>query len=614
MNKSENKNQLETLQELAHIGLWEFNLTTQTLTWSNEIFNIFELDKNKFNPTYENFFDIVHPEDKKSLNDIYLNSLQTKQKLKITHRLLMNDGRVKYVEESWDTIFDAQGTPHISRGTVQDITELSLAKIEAQNERNKLKAILENIPDLLWIKDVNGVFLTCNKRFEDFFGAKEKDIINKTDYDFVDKELADFFTNKDRLAMNSNKPLSNFEELTFAKDGHKEFMQTIKSKVIDSNGNILGVLGIGRDLTELRDKEVELTEQQEELQSIYNTTKDGLAIVDMETNFVKVNKAYCEITGLSEEELLQTSCLALSDPQDRERVSAILNEFMQKGIIDNFEKVCIIKNKRISVSLSASWMPDKKHILLSMKDITKNKLFEEQSKLAAMGEMIGNIAHQWRQPLSVITTISSNIKLRSEYEQLEDYDIESDMDVIMQQAQYLSKTIDDFRNFIKNTKEAQKLSLKDTIEKTLSILHSAMINNSINVISDLKDDKNIDGYENELIQSFINIINNAKDAVKENVKNDEKLIFINTIKEDSSLIITIKDNGGGIPDNIIHRIFEPYFTTKNKNVGTGIGLSMTYKMITERNSASIDVYNEEYTYNNKNYKGACFKITFTNIN
>ena len=92
------------------------------------------------------------------------------------------------------------------------------------------------------------------------------------------------------------------------------------------------------------------------------------------------------------------------------------------------------------------------------------------------------------------------------------------------------------------------------------------------------------------------------------------MIFINTIKEDSSLIITIKDNGGGIPDNIIHRIFEPYFTTKNKNVGTGIGLSMTYKMITERHNASIDVYNEEYTYNNKNYKGACFKITFTNIN
>ena len=606
-----NKNQLETLQELAHIGLWEFDLTTKTLSWSSEIYNIFEMDKNSFIPTYENFFNKIHTDDREKVNEAYFNSIKEQKDYSIIHRLQMLDGRIKWVKEACSTLFDESGNPLISRGTVQDITELSLAKIEAQNEHNKLKAILENIPDLLWIKDVNGVYISCNKRFEDFFGAKEKDIINKTDYDFVDKKLADFFKEHDIEAMNSKKPLSNFEEIPFANDGHKEYLQTIKSKVIDSNGNIIGILGIGRDLTELKNKELKLIEQQKELESIFNTTKDGLAIVDMKTNFVKVNKAYCEITGLSEEELLQTSSLALMGDQNKEEIVKDSNDkIIAEGFCDNIERIYLTKNGKIDITLSASLMPDKKHILLSMKDITKNKLFEEQSKLAAMGEMIGNIAHQWRQPLSVITTISSNIKLRSEYEQLEDYDIESDMNIIMQQAQYLSKTIDDFRNFIKNTKEAQKLSLKDTIEKTLSILHSAMINNSITIICDLKEDMNIEGYENELIQSFINIINNAKDAVKENVKNDEKLIFINTIKEDSSLIITIKDNGGGIPDNIIHRIFEPYFTTKNKNVGTGIGLSMTYKMITERHNASIDVYNEEYTYNNKNYKGACFKITF----
>ena len=606
-----NKNQLETLQELAHIGLWEFDLTTKTLSWSSEIYNIFEMDKNSFIPTYENFFNKIHTDDREKVNEAYFNSIKEQKDYSIIHRLQMLDGRIKWVKEACSTLFDESGNPLISRGTVQDITELSLAKIEAQNEHNKLKAILENIPDLLWIKDVNGVYISCNKRFEDFFGAKEKDIINKTDYDFVDKKLADFFKEHDIEAMNSKKPLSNFEEIPFANDGHKEYLQTIKSKVIDSNGNIIGILGIGRDLTELKNKELKLIEQQKELESIFNTTKDGLAIVDMKTNFVKVNKAYCEITGLSEEELLQTSSLALMGDQNKEEiVKDSIDKIIAEGFRDNIERIYLTKNGKIDITLSASLMPDKKHILLSMKDITKNKLFEEQSKLAAMGEMIGNIAHQWRQPLSVITTISSNIKLRSEYEQLEDYDIESDMNIIMQQAQYLSKTIDDFRNFIKNTKEAQKLSLKDTIEKTLSILHSAMINNSITIICDLKEDMNIEGYENELIQSFINIINNAKDAIKENVKNDEKLIFINTIKEDSSLIITIKDNGGGIPDNIIHRIFEPYFTTKNKNVGTGIGLSMTYKMITERHNASIDVYNEEYTYNNKNYKGACFKITF----
>ena len=185
MHKNQEKNQLEVLQRLAHVGIWEFDLRTHVLNWSNEIFNIFEVDKNYFQPSYENFFKLVHPDDKESLENIYLSTLNTKEKFKTVHRLLFPDGRIKYVEQSGDSIFDKNGTPLISRGTVQDVTELTLLKIEAQNEHDKLKAILENIPDLLWIKDTNGVYISCNKRFEDFFGAKEKDIVNKTDYDLM---------------------------------------------------------------------------------------------------------------------------------------------------------------------------------------------------------------------------------------------------------------------------------------------------------------------------------------------------------------------------------------------------------------------------------------------
>ena len=611
MNRYEYKNQLETLQKLSHIGLWEYDLRTDVLIWTDEIYNIFEEDKNYFIPTYENFLNKIHPDDRAMVNENYQDSIKSKKTYSVNHRLLLNNGKIKWVKEECDTLFDENGNPFVSRGTVQDITELTLAKIELENEHDKLKAIFENIPDLVWIKDVNGVFMSCNKRFEEFFGAKEKDIVNKTDYDFVDKELADFFISHDKLAMNSDKPLSNFEELTFP-DGHKEYVQTIKSKVLDSNGNMVGILGIGRNITELRDKELQLIKQQKELQSIYDTTKDGLAIIDMETNFIKVNKAYCDITGLSEEELLQTSSLALIGDANKEKiVKASVNEIVSEGFRDSFERVYVTKNGRMDVVFSASLMPDKKHILLSMKDITKNKLFEEQSKLAAMGEMIGNIAHQWRQPLSVITTVSSNVKFRKENNKLEKYDIVSDMNIIMQQANYLSRTIDDFRNFIKNSKEIKILSVKTAIEKTLSLLHAAMINNGINIVLNLKEDLQIEANENELVQSFINIINNSKDAINENVKpGEERLIFIDTLKDNSNLVVLIKDNGRGIPNELIHRIFEPYFTTKNKSVGTGIGLSMTYKMLVERQNAIIDVYNEEYIYNNKNYKGACFKITF----
>ena len=201
MNRYEYKNQLETLQKLSHIGLWEYDLRTDVLIWTDEIYNIFEEDKNYFIPTYENFLNKIHPDDRAMVNENYQDSIKSKKTYSVNHRLLLNNGKIKWVKEECDTLFDENGNPFVSRGTVQDITELTLAKIELENEHDKLKAIFENIPDLVWIKDVNGVFMSCNKRFEEFFGAKEKDIVNKTDYDFVDKELADFFISHDKLLL-----------------------------------------------------------------------------------------------------------------------------------------------------------------------------------------------------------------------------------------------------------------------------------------------------------------------------------------------------------------------------------------------------------------------------
>jgi signal transduction histidine kinase len=120
-----------------------------------------------------------------------------------------------------------------------------------------------------------------------------------------------------------------------------------------------------------------------------------------------------------------------------------------------------------------------------------------------------------------------------------------------------------------------------------------------------------DGYENQLIQALINILNNSKDALKEHVKEgDNRLIFIETKNIINGFILKIKDNAGGIPENVIQKIFEPYFTTKHKSVGTGIGLSITHQIITKHHNANITASNEIYEYEDKIYSGACFTITF----
>ncbi|MEA3497850.1 MAG: response regulator [Campylobacterota bacterium] len=238
------------------------------------------------------------------------------------------------------------------------------------------------------------------------------------------------------------------------------------------------------------------------------------------------------------------------------------------------------------------------------------KIIQSQSKLAAMGEMIGNIAHQWRQPLSVITTYVSGLAMKVDFDQkITNEDIRDCSKSVITQANLLSQTIDDFRDFfIEDDSLKREFNLRKTIERVVNLIQDSYKSNFINIVIDIDDDYIIKQNESQLLQAFLNIFNNAKDAFKINNIKDERYFFINIKQNDQNIIIEFKDNAGGISQDIIDRVFEPYFTTKFKHHGTGIGLYMTHKIITDSYMGKITAYNEEYRYNAKLYKGAVFKI------
>ena len=265
--------------------------------------------------------------------------------------------------------------------------------------------------------------------------------------------------------------------------------------------------------------------------------------------------------------------------------------------------------KKIQIQMSKINKTLEKNIQKSVEDIRKkDEMLNEQSKMAAMGEMLENIAHQWRQPLSVISTGASGIKLQKEFDTLSDDDLELALTGILNNASYLSKTIDDFREFIKGDKEKTLFNLSENINKNIGILQGVLTMYNIKIVLDCDDDIVISSYPNELTQSFINFVNNAKDAFEEN-KLESKFIFISTKKENEKVIIKIKDNAGGIPENIITKIFEPYFTTKHKSRGTGLGLHITYNLIIDGMGGLIEVNNITYKYDDEEYNGAEFIIT-----
>ncbi len=215
---------------------------------------------------------------------------------------------------------------------------------------------------------------------------------------------------------------------------------------------------------------------------------------------------------------------------------------------------------------------------------SKDRLLIQQSKMAAMGEMIGAIAHQWRQPLNALGLIIQDLKVSFMLNDLSKENMDKITGESMDQIKYMSKTIDDFRNFFRPDKPKAPFSVKEAVADVLKIASSGLENNYVSVETDYcGEDLLVDGYENEFKQVILNLISNAKDAtVEHNSDLTDRKIKISLSKHNQEAILSVSDNGGGIKDEVLEKIFEPYFTTKEQGKGTGIGLYMS-KMIVEDN-------------------------------
>jgi signal transduction histidine kinase len=224
----------------------------------------------------------------------------------------------------------------------------------------------------------------------------------------------------------------------------------------------------------------------------------------------------------------------------------------------------------------------------------KDAVMMEQSKMVAMGEMIGNIAHQWRQPLSAISSLASSMNVQNQMGLLQHADVDKNTAKIMEHSRYLSDIINIFRNFLKDDKVAKDAILQDEIETVLNIVGITLKDNNIKLAHNLGELESIHIHMvvGELSQVIINIINNAKDILLEK-EVIAPSISLQLIRIDNKVTITIEDNGGGIPDHVMPKIFEPYFTTKHQSQGTGLGLHMSYKIMTESLGGNLYVQNTD---------------------
>jgi PAS domain S-box-containing protein len=220
----------------------------------------------------------------------------------------------------------------------------------------------------------------------------------------------------------------------------------------------------------------------------------------------------------------------------------------------------------------------------------KEQMLIQQSRLAAMGEMINNIAHQWRQPLNTLGLTIQALQMHHEFEELTKELMAQSVNSSMALIQHMSQTIDDFRNYFKPEQAMVDFRVSKVISSTLAIIEGSFKHENVVVEVEGLEDPAVHGYRNEFAQSLLNILNNARDALTDR-KIDQPRVRIAVSLEKGRAVVTISDNAGGIPEEIMPRIFEPYFTTKGSQKGTGLGLYMTRNIIENKMGGSLTVRN-----------------------
>jgi PAS domain S-box-containing protein len=403
-------------------------------------------------------------------------------------------------------------------------------------------------------------------------------------------------------------------EFRLLRDGATVWIHHVCTPIYDESGVFRGTRGNFEDITNRKQAE----EKNLLLATVVESSDDAIFAKTADGIVTSWNRGAEKIFGYREAEVLGKSVAMLFPSECTEEVLRLHEKVRRGEHIEHYETVSRKKDGEL-IDMSFTYSPIKdehgKVVAISCtgRDITarnkaaaalkenerikrelelheKELLLLRQSRLAAMGEMIGNIAHQWRQPLNTLGLCAQELCMTFRKGEFSYDYLESCVDKMMQTIRYMSKTIDDFRDFTRPEKEKVDFSVREVIDKTVSLQQDTLNAEKIKIEVVGACDPLVTGYPNEFSQVLLNIMMNARDAfLKQTVQNPVIKIELGT--EGGRCLVTITDNAGGIPEEIIDKIFDPYFTTKGPEQGTGIGLYMSKTVIEKKIGGSLTARN-----------------------
>lgn len=626
------KSHTDTLRlaiESTGLGTFDYYPPTGELVWSNQAKQQFGLSSDA-QVDYSVFLAGLHSEDRKRIDQIIRKTLKPGNKGEYAaefRTIGIQDGKERWLAARGRALFNESGHPVRFVGTTLDITESK----QAESEIERLASFPQLAPNPIIEIDSSGQITFCNN------AALE--VLEKTGisdkYAFIPpdrKEILEAMKNKQLSVCYREIGIKDLifgeyihrvphlqairiyaTDITARKQAEKALKQTyaeMEARVTERTAKLASVVhALQNEIVERKRVEAALITSADEIQDLYDHAPCGYHSLDKNGLIVRINATELGWLGYTKDEVVgKMRLIDLMPAGSVKKFNETFPILKNEGQIHDLEQELIRKDGTIiPVSLSATAIYDSKGRYVMSRstafDISERKAAEKalqaetaerlrameqlrdkdrimmhQSRMAAMGEMLSNIAHQWRQPLNTLGLVIQRLPFFYETEEFTKEFLESSASEAMKLIQHMSRTIDDFRGFCKTDKEKITFEVNQVIRQTISLIEASFKEEQVTIWICPEGNPCILGYPNEYSQVLLSILHNAKDVFSEK-KRKKAQVTIHSFVEGETAVVTISDNAGGIAEDIIEKIFDPYFTTKDPDKGTGIGLFMAKNII-----------------------------------
>jgi len=593
-------------------GLWDWDVRRNTIYFAPQWKRMIGYDDSELPNAFEEWEKRVHPDDlPKAMAAIEASMAKPNVPYRAQFRLRHKDGHWVWIMDRGQTIFDEEGHPIRMVGYHTDISEHKNLELQLLQSQQLFDLFMLHLPYYVAIKDEEFHIIYANPRAKGFL---RKPLVGSKSQENLGKEASRIVDTISHQALKHGKAE---EVVTYNVDGKEYIFRVLAFAIPQADGKtFVGMFYI--DITHQYQAQHELKRSEAQLRLAQHIAQLGYWESYAQQELLSYSDEVYAILGLDKDHYAPTlehfyMCV---HPEDVTLVKETFDSSIAAHApyhvvhrivrVDNGEIRYVEERGDHSYNAYGEY----ERTYGTIQDITqqvklqkeldeKEEVMIAQSRHAAMGEMIGMIAHQWRQPISVIAMGANNMLVDIALEDIVPERFEAHAQGILNQTEYLSKTIDDFRNFFRPDKERENVGVDSVLNEAVNIIGKSLENSNIALVLDVKKAPPIFTYSRELLHVFINILKNAKEALQDAAVQDAK-IEVTIFAREERIITRICDNGPAIAAEVLPHIFEPYFTTKNEKNGTGLGLYMSKTIIEKHLHGTISAANTA--------QGVCFEV------